>query len=249
MEHVIYAPVPYKGYSIRAKSRGANVGSIVDAFKNWLIPFDQTIITSSFLERVVVCEKKKAYIARVFQAPALDELKRSGVVSHIAELDLSLFERTPVSLVDSAMAEFIEKSGVPVGELEPLSVAPGAHEDVELSFVRNTVPKEVIWKIGELVGGGRFKIFILYKGARWEHLAFGLARGVLPALFEGEFIVASENVKRDALLLFDGVLIVGRHLPPWARLKGWDIINLQKHVGEPSKPDKSIEEVIRRIYG
>lgn len=249
LEHVIYAPVPYKGYSIRAKSRGADVESLLNAFKGWLIPFDQTIVTSSFLERVVVCGKKKAYIARVFQASALDELRRSGVVSHVAELDLSLFEKVPLSLVDSAMAEFVERNGVPVGELEPLTVTPGVGEDAELSLIRNAVPREAVQRMGEATRGGRFKIFVLYKGADRESLAFGLARVVLPGLFRGEFIVASENVKSDVLLLYDGALIVGGRLPPWARVKGWDIINLQRYAGEPGKPDRSIEEVLRKIYG
>lgn len=249
IEHVIYAPVPYKGYSFRAKSRSADIESFRAAFKDWLIPFDQTIITSSFFEKVLVCGRNKAYLARVFQAPALDELKRSGVVSHIVELDLSLFKKIPVSLVDLAMDRFIKRNSIPIGDLEPLTMTLDMGEDIEFNFIRNVIPKEVTQKIAEVTKSEKFKIFILYKGSESGPLIFGLARKIVAELFQGEFIIASENIKSDILLLYDGVLIVGRRLPAWARLRGWNIINLEKQVISPSKSDKLIDEILKQIYG
>lgn len=249
IEHVIYAPIPYKGYSFRARSKGANIESFKSAFKDWVVPFDQTIITGSFLEKVLVCSKKKAYYARVFQASALDELKRSGVVSHIAEIDLSLLKKIPISQVDIAMARFIEINNVPVGDIEALTIPLELSEDVELRFIRNAVPKEVAQKICEITKGDRFKIFILYKGGERDSLVFGLARKIIAESFNGEFIVGSENIKGDVLLLYDGVLVVGKRLPTWARLKGWNIINLEKYVIESGKSDKMIDEILKQIYG
>ncbi|MEM4693756.1 MAG: hypothetical protein QW655_04540 [Nitrososphaerota archaeon] len=249
VEHVIYAPIPYKGYSFRAKSSGADIESFKIALKDWLVPFDQTIITSSFLEKVLVCGRKKAYYARVFQAPALDELRRSGVASHIAEIDISSFKNVPISQLDLAMARFIETHGIPIGDIKPLTIPLDLGEDVESNAVRNILPKEIAQKIAEITKSDRFKIFILYRGGERDNLAFGLARKMIVESFKGEFIVASENIKGDVLLLYDGVLIMGRRLPPWARLRGWNIINLEKYVVESSKSDKTIDEILKKIYG
>ncbi|MEM1668777.1 MAG: hypothetical protein QXM53_08985 [Thermofilaceae archaeon] len=249
VEHVVYAPLPYRGYTFRAKSRGADVDSFKSALKDWLIPFDQRIITSNFLEKVLVCSRSKAYYLRVFQAPALDELKRSGVVSHIAEIDETLLKRVPVTQLDSAMTRFIEVHGIPVGDIEPLTINLDTVEDVESNVIRSIVPREVAQKICELTRNDRFKIFVLYRGGEKYHLAFGLARRIILESFSGDFIVATENIKEDVLLLYDGALIVGKRLPPWARLKGWSIINLEKHVIELRKTDKFIDDILKQIYG
>lgn len=248
IEHIIYAPVPYRGYSFRAKSRGASLDSFKNAFKDWLIPFNQTIISSNFLERVLVGGKAKIYLARVFQAPELDELKRSGAVSHIVELDLSLFSKIPIGLVDSSMANFIERNGVPTGEMDPLNISLEFKEDKELNMVREKISRDVARKILEISSNERFKMFIVYRGSERDVLSFGLAR-IISRVFPRGLIVASENIKSDVLLLYDGALIVGRYLPPWARIKGWNIINLEGEESSLDKIDKSIEEVLRQIYG
>jgi hypothetical protein len=250
IEHIIYAPVPYKGYSFRAKSKGANIDSFKNAFKDWLIPFDQSIIHDSFLEKVLVVGKTRLYFARIFQAHGLDELKRSGVVSHIAEIptDLLFQKKIIIKLVDSSMADFTEKNGVPLGEVDSLKILSNFENDMELNMVRERAPEATTRKILELASSDRFKIFVIYRGPERDILSYGLARVILPIASRG-FIVASENIKRDILLLHEGVLIMGRHLPPWARIKGWSIINLEKETGSAGKTDKSIKEIIRQIYG
>ncbi|MEM4888437.1 MAG: hypothetical protein QXJ64_03220 [Thermosphaera sp.] len=249
VEHVIYAPVPYKGYTFRARSKGADIESFKSALKDWLIPFDQTIITSNFLEKVLVHSRNKAYYLRVFQAPALDELKRSGAVSHIAEIDMMLLKKIPVSQLDLAMTKFIEAHSIPIGDIEPLTITLNTIEDVESNTIRKIIPKEVAQKIVELTRSDRFKIFILYRGGERYHLAFGLARRIIAEVFSRDFIVATENIKEDVLLLYDGVLIVGKRLPPWARLKGWNVINLEKYIAESIKTDKLVDDILKQIYG
>lgn len=249
VEHIIYAPVPYKGYTIRARSEGADIESFKNALKDWLIPFDQTIITSNFLEKLLVRCRNKAYYLRVFQAPALDELKRSGIVSHIAEIDVVLLKKIPLSQLDLAMTKFIEEYSIPIGNVEPLTITLDTIEDVESNTIRNTIPREVAQKIIELIRSDKFKIFILYRGGEKYHIAFGLARRIITEAFSGDFIVATENIKQDVLLLYDGVLIVGKRLPPWARLKGWNVINLEKHITESIKTDKIVDDILKQIYG
>lgn len=249
VEQLIYAPVPYKGYTIRARSRNINVDAVKEAFKEWLIPFDQTIITSTFIDRVIVYEPRKVYVARIFQYPALDELKRSGVVSHIVELDHQTFRSTPISIVDKAMSDYIGKTGVPIGEVEPLTITIEDTSDPELDVLRTMVPRDVAQKIAELFRNERFKVFVLYKASDSEKLLYALMRKLIPPDHRGSIIGSSENLKSDVVFLYHGSLIVGRRLPSWAKLKGWTIINLQKQIDDRSKMDKSIEDILREIYG
>lgn len=251
VEHIIYAPVPYKGYALRARSRGASVESFTKAFREWFIPFDQTIIDGDFLEKVLVVENDKIYLARVFHAPGLDELKRSGAVSHIAQLDVSQFSQNPLNVVDEAMAMYIRERGIPIGEIEPLNVKIERGDDLEYKVIRETILKETIQRIIKLTHEDRFKIFVVYKGPYRDLILFGLTRilsAASPFARRG-LIVASENIKSDVLLLYNGVVIVGKRLPPWARLKGWNVINLEKQDTTIITSEKTIEDVLRQIYG
>ena len=248
VEHILYAPVPYKGYSIRAKSKGANVDSFKSAFKDWMIPFDQSMITRDFLEKVLIVTKERFYLARVFQAPGLDELKRSGVVSHIADVPTDLVQKNnfAITSVDSSMKEFIKNEGIPTGEIKPLKTPLTPKGDIETEIVRRTLPKDSARRILEATTQKKFKVFIIYEGRERDLLSYGLAR-MVSAVSPYEFIVASENIKRDVLFLHEGALIIGKKLPIWARIKGWTIINLRK--SERSESNKSIDVIMKEIYG
>ena len=248
VEQIIYAPAPYKGYSVRAKSKAADVDSFKNAFKDFLIPFDQSIVLRGFLEKVMVVGINRLYLARVFQAQGLDELKRSGVVSQIVEIptDLLLQKKLLLSSVDNLMAEFTERNGVPTGEITPLEVPIGFEKDVELNMIREAIPEDVVRKLLEHSRTDKFKLFIIYRSQNIDILSYGLAR-IIPGAASKWIIIASEDIKRDVLFLYDGVLIIGKTLPPWARVKGWSIINLEKVQGSASV-DKPIEAIIKEIY-
>lgn len=248
VEHIIYAPVPYKGYSLRAKSKGANVDSFKTAFKDWMIPFDQSIITGDFLEKVVIVTKDRFYLARVFQASGLDELKRSGVVSHIADVPIDIIQKNNIAIasVDSSMKEFTNDEGIPMGEIKSLRIPLSPKGDIETETVCRNIPKDSARKILEAAIQKKFKVFIIYGGRERDLLSYGLAR-MVSAVSPYEFIVASENIKRDVLFLHEGALIVGKKLPLWARIKGWTIINLRK--SERFESNKSIDMIIKEIYG
>lgn len=248
IEHIFYAPVPYKGYSLRAKSKDANVDLFKTAFKDWMIPFDQSIITGDFLEKVLIVTKERFYLARVFQAPGLDELKRSGVVSHIADIPVDIIQKNNIAIasVDSSMKEFINDEGIPTGEIKPLKIPFTPKGNVETETVRRILPKDSARKILETSTQKKFKVFIIYGGREKDLFSYGLAR-IVSAVSPYEFIVASENIKRDVLFLHEGALIVGKKLPIWARIKGWTIINLRK--SERSESNKSIDVIMKEIYG
>jgi hypothetical protein len=247
IEHIIYAPVPYKGYSLRAKSKEANVDAFRNAFNDFLIPFDQSIIHKGFLEKVVIIAKNRIFLARVFQAEGLDELKRSGVVSHIAEIPIDLLSQNKllVSSVDCQMAEFIDKNSVPTGEIATLEVPVGYQEDVELNAIRKLVPEDKTRRLLQHSENEKFRQFVISRNQN-EFLTFGFAR-IISATTHKWILLASENIKRDLLFLYDGVLIIGKTLPPWARVKGWSIVNLEK-AGPAAGESKPLEAVIKDIY-
>jgi hypothetical protein len=249
LEQIIYAPVPHKGYSVRAKSKGADIDSFKDAFKDYLIPFDQSIVQRGFHEKVIVFGKKRLYLARVFQAQGLDELKRSGAVSNIVEvpLDLLLQKKLLLSNIDNLMAELAEKKEVPMGEIAPLDVPVGFEKDIEMGTVREAIPEDVFRKLMELSMIDRFKLFIIYRSQKSDVLSYGLAR-LISAASSKWIIISSENIRRDILFLYDGVLILGKILPPWARVKGWSIINLDKEQDPENTGSKSIESIIKDVY-
>lgn len=252
LQHIIYAPVPYKGYTVRARSRDARLELFSKALKEWYIPFDQAIITSDFFEKVAVIDGDYAYLARVFRAPDLDELRRSGVVSHIAQIETAYLKEIPLRAVDEVMDKFIRERGIPIGEIEPLTLSILPTEDRELQTLKSLVSRDTLQKILEISSTDRFRVFIVYKGGSVDDLIFSLARALSmssSASVKKGVILSTEKIKSDVLLLYNGVLVIGKVLPPWARLKGWNIINLEKLVTSQATPGKTINDVIKQIYG
>jgi hypothetical protein len=66
-------------------------------------------------------------------------------------------------------------------------------------------------------------------------------------MFSKWILIASANIKSDVLFLYDGVLIIGKTVPPWARVKGWSITNIDKESISKST-NKPLETVINDIY-
>ena len=250
VEQIVYAPVPYKGYSVRAKSKAANIDSFKSAFREWLIPFDQSVILRGFQEKVIVLGKKNLYLARVFQAQGLDEKKRSGVVSHIAEIPMDLFLQGKILLssVYSSMAEFTERNGVPIGEIPPLEIPFGFENDAELNSIREVFSEANTRKVLEQVANDKFKLFIINRSYDANMLSYGLARIISLAVSKW-IIIAPDFIKTDILFLYDGSLIIGKTLPPWARVKGWSIINLEKEGSATMGGSEVIDSVMKKIYG
>jgi hypothetical protein len=254
IEHIIYAPVPYKGYSIRAKTRTANVDSFRNGFKDYLIPFDQSIIHKDFIEKVIVIGNGKVYLARVFQANGLDELKRSGVVSHIAEIPVDLIIQNKLQLrsIDYSMQQFTELNGVPIGEIERLNIPIGIENDIgidnERTLIRETIPEDSLRKLIKQTESQKFKQCIVYKNLDVDIILYGLAR-IISLISSKWILFSSANIKNDFIFLFDGVFIFGKTLPAWARnaRAGWSVLNLQKECSYAIKGNP-IDDEIQKIY-
>lgn len=250
VEHLVYAPVPYKGYSVRARSKGASVELFSNALRDWFIPFDQGIISPGFFERLAVFEGGKLYLNRIFTAEKLDELMRGGVVSHIAEIPVSLVKENKVSLklIDKVMSEQVNELKVPVGHVEPLEVPLVQGADTELELTRGILPTDVASAIAKGVFDERMRVFVLYKGLDKFDLIIALIKLLSEPSAKG-LLVASENLKSDVLYLYDSAVIVGRMMPPWARIRGWKIVNLGKHREVAGAGSTIVEEILKRIYG
>jgi hypothetical protein len=91
IHHIIYSLVPHKGYAVRAWSSKEIIGDFEKAFKGWLCPFEQALIKPGVELRAIVKSPRGVfYLARVFKGEKLDEMKRSGAVSHIAMIPAEL---------------------------------------------------------------------------------------------------------------------------------------------------------------
>ncbi|MEM4830199.1 MAG: hypothetical protein QW417_05075 [Zestosphaera sp.] len=248
IEHLVYAPIPYKGYSVRAKSRNASNDVFTSALRDWFIPFDQRIISPGFFERTVVFENENVYLSRVFAADKLDELGRSGVVSHVAQIPVSFIRDNKISLkmIDEAMGKQVDKHRVPLGDLEPLEVP--LVEGITRSELAGILPVNAASVITKGVVEERMRVFVLSKSVDKLDLIFALTRVFSEFSVKG-LLIASENLKNDVLYLYDGAVIVGKILPPWARTRGWKVVNLERYREVVSVSGSVVEEVLKRIYG
>lgn len=248
IEHLVYAPIPYKGYSVRAKSRNASNDVFTSALRDWFIPFDQRIISPGFFERTVVFENENVYLSRVFAADKLDELGRSGVVSHVAQIPVSFIRDNKISLkmIDEAMGKQVDKHRVPLGDLEPLEVP--LVEGITRSELAGILPVNAASVITKGVVEEHMRVFVLSKSVDKLDLIFALTRVFSEFSVKG-LLIASENLKNDVLYLYDGAVIVGKILPPWARTRGWKVVNLERYREVVSVSGSVVEEVLKRIYG
>jgi len=126
LDHIIYSLVPYKGYGVRAWSKKEAVYDAERAFKGWFSPYEQLIVRpGAELRAVAKGFRDFIYIARVFIGEGLDELKRSGVVSHIAlvPLDVAVEKRLSLEEVDKAMVSYTISKGIGMNEIEPLRIS------------------------------------------------------------------------------------------------------------------------------
>lgn len=253
----MYAPVPYKGYSIRAQSPNAKTEVFIKAFRDFLIPFHQEVIITdpAFLERVVSIHNNALYLNRIFYASEkarLDELGRKGIVAHIVEIPINHIKENRVEIysVDEAMNKYVTESFVPMGSMEPLRISYLEGMSREQAFIINYIPEEfsrnVLSKVSSM---DRLRIFIISRRLQKIDLIFALSY-ILSNIEQNDLLIASARISSELIPLFNKVIIVGRTLPPWARTRDWEIINLDKLVERTTSPQGSrIDEVIKRIYG
>ena len=254
LEHMFYTLVPHKGYAIRAKSPGFDVGDLEGLVRGWYAPYDEAMFRRG-LEARYAGKSPGGYIyyARLFLGHALDELKRDGVVSHIASLGEDEFNEAGVSFkgIESAMAGYVEREGIGLGDLEPIELESGAGgEDLDLRYLKATVPEEQARKLLQGFEKDYPKVLVIYKRGHEERvrLAWGIAR-LLNYHGLDRFLVFSDIPMSHVTTLLDHIVVITDKMIPLTVAQDWTIVNIPVSQAQSSRKRRDVDDTLRRIYG
>jgi hypothetical protein len=251
LDHIIYSLIPYRGYGIRAWSRGANVAEFAEALKEWFVPYYQRLVKPYYeLRALVKSLVGKLYLSRIFLGQKLDELKRDGVVSHIAAVpvDLVLNRKLSLESVEKSMIEYIRANGVGQGEIEPLKLTTRENPvDAEVDTFKKIVDKEQARKILEGLSKPSGKVVVIFKRSIWDRvkLAYSLAKVLLIHGLK-EFAILVDKPQDHILLVYDTLVLVLDKMIPLAQTGEWTVVKVGK---EERGETLDVEETLRKIYG
>jgi len=252
LHHIIYSVVPYRGYTVRAWSSREAVGEVEQALKGWFSPFEQALVRPGVeLRAVVKSPRGFLHLVRVFLGEKLDEMKRSGVVSHIALVPLSLAigGMLPLSYVERAMMEYTTSKGIGIGEVEPLRLDVGSlSRDEDLEYLRTVVDVETAGRILSEVSKPHAKLVVIFKRDHWarSRLAYGLAK-MLAIHGLGEYIVSTDKPNDSVLIEFEKVVLVLDRMVPLSRTLSWSVVKIAEKQQEGVVAD--IRKTLERVYG
>ncbi len=252
LDHLIYSPIPNKGYGVRAWSSEDAVRKAEAVFRGWFSPYEQTIIRPGYELRATARSLEDyLYIARVFMREGLDEVGRSGVVSHIVRIPLDLVFKAKISLesVDRLMYDYIISKGIGLGELEPLTMnVSESATDRDLDYFKSMVDEGKARKILEGISRPHGKVLVIYKGDVWSRirLAYSLTK-VLAVHGVREYMVLTDKPIDNIILEFENLLIVSNKMIPIRQTSDWTVVKVVSDKKEIKL--QSIEETLRKIYG
>jgi hypothetical protein len=265
-DHLIYAPVPYKGYTIRAKSKGVDDEEFKDVTKDWFVPFEENLYDEySYESRVVYItqESKKIYLSRIFRRQKLDELGRDGQVCHMgaAPIDVVASGASSLRSLNDALLDFEKKNGIPQGELSQIelqtnddgSKTDGKSTDPDLDRMSSLVSRDQAVKIAKCLsdGGSDAKVYVICKRSYKERidLVCMLSKFLLRAGFSS--LTVTSDCPMELILDMYANVVISDYLPKLKPNSGWKIVNLSPKDGEGgSRPrDDLLEGVLARVYG
>jgi hypothetical protein len=231
LDHIIYSLVPYKGYGVRAWSKKEAVYDAERAFKGWFSPYEQLIVRPGVeLRAVAKGFRDFIYIARVFIGEGLDELKRSGVVSHIAlvPLDVAVEKRLSLEEVDKAMVSYTISKGIGMNEIEPLRISfVEKDRDEDLEYLKIVVDVENARKLLKAVSQPESKVIVIFKrdtGSR-ARLAYALAK-MFAVHKVAEYIITVEKPLDNILIEFTKAVMVLDKMLPVKRTENWIVVKI-----------------------
>lgn len=252
LDHIIYTLIPYKGYGVRAWSRREIVPEIEQAFKGWFSPYEQAVVRPGYELRAVVKDPRdNVYVSRIFLGEKLDELKRSGVVSHIVVIPLKLLLEARISLeeIDKALISYTSSRGIGTGELEQLVLTVEAQTGVDrdLEYFRKTVSRDQARKILEGVSKPYGKVVVIYKRDSWSRvkLAYSISK-VLAIHGLREYIVLTEKPIDNILIEYENIVLVLDKMIPVKQTGEWSVVKVTEW--ETEKRGIDVEETLKRIY-
>jgi hypothetical protein len=251
LDHIIYSLIPYKGYGVRAWSRRDVVNEVEYAFKGWFSPYAQAFVRPGEELKAVVKAPNSIYMARVFVGDGLDELKRSGVVSHIALIPLDIVTKLPLAEIDREMTNYTVSKGIGLGEIEPLRIGlveryeggrEGREIDEDLEYLKKVVDFEKAEKILTAISKPESKIIVIFKRDIFSRarLVYALAKMFLMHKVT-EYIITVEKPIDNILIEFTKTIIVLDKMFPVRSTEDWTVIK----IGDGEKEGKVIETDIR----
>ena len=251
LDHVIYSLVPYKGYGVRAWSKKEAVYDAERAFKGWFSPYEQLLVRPGVeLRAVAKGFRDFIYIARVFVGEGLDELKRSGVVSHIAlvPLEIAIEKKLSLEEVDKAMASYIASKGIGLGEIEPLRISFGERDrDEDLEYLRTVVDVENAKKLLTAISRPESKIIVIFKRDTWFRAKLSYALAKMFAIHNvAEYIVTVEKPIENILIEFTKAVMVLDKMIPVRRAENWTVIKIAEDVKEKGV-EADIEATLKKL--
>jgi len=253
LEHLIYAPVPHKGYSIRAKSPGTNESEFIGSVKDWMVPFDQHLFKPTFECRMLSSTPTNTlYLSRFFgKDKNLDELKRGGVVWHITAIPEELMQRgISLNAVDQSLIQYEKQNGVSLGKMKSLEVSTDTTtNDPDLSQMQSLIPEESSRKILKAFERDKARILVICKGNVWDRIGLFLTLSkFLVKCGINNFSSTSEFPKEIILKVSKNVLVISGYLPSIKPGSGWTIINLSKKENDTNVNKEIAEKTIDDIY-
>lgn len=254
LDHIIYTLIPYKGYGVRAWSRREAVYEAERALKGWFSPYEQAMVRPNHELRAVVKDARDhLYLSRIFVGEKLDELKRSGVVSHIAIIPLEHLTRAriPLEEVDKAMINYVASNGIGLGDIEPIRITLEIEEtgvDRDVDYYKKTVSVEQTKRILEGISKPYGKVAIIYKKDTWSRIRLAYAVSKVLAIHGvKEYAVLMEKPIDNIMIEYENLVLVLEKMIPLRPAGDWTVVKIAEKEGERGEP--SIEETIKRIYG
>lgn len=253
LNHIIYSLIPYKGYGVRAWSNKEIVSEIEYAFKGWFSPYEQAIVKPGYeLRAITETIRDYLYIARIFIGEKLDELKRSGIVSHIVAIPVKLLNEIKLSLeqVDKAMQNYIASRGVGEGDIESieLEVEPLKDQlDPEIDYFRKTVSIDQARKMLTGISKPYGKVVVLYERDLWSRikLAYSIAK-ILSIHGLKNYIILVDKPVDNIMIEYENVVLVLSKLIPLKWIDDWSVVKIVSD--KMKRGELSIEETLRKIY-
>jgi len=251
LDHIVYSLVPYKGYGVRAWSKREAIYYVERAFKGWFSPYEQLLVRPGVeLRAVVKGFRDFIYVARVFVGEGLDELKRSGVVSHIAlvPLEVAIEKKLPLGEADKAMVSYTASKGIELGEMEPLKISlKEGDRDEDLEYLKTVIEVESARKLLTAISKPESKIIVIFKRDTWFRARLSYALAKMFAVHNvAEYIVTVEKPIENILIEFTKTVMVLDKMIPVRRAENWTVIKVAEDVKGKSV-ETDVEATLKKL--
>lgn len=259
IEHFIYGPAPKKGYSVRAFSPMSKPKEYKEICKGYYVPFEQNLFKSSLHESRVILsnlQRKEVFFSRIFKREKLDELKRSGILSHTAIIPREFLENgLSYKQVEKSMIDFENQFGIPIGEIQTLKISWDEQtKDANKINAPKIISEKSIEKIIESFRkNSDSKIFLISKNTTFSdriEIAYTISKIVDIYLKVFPLIIMTEQPLPLIRDIFPNVIISDIMIPQLKLERGWVVVkpfpdDKKIYVGED---EETIKSKLKEIY-